>query len=300
MKKCYTRTRYNLLGYVAAVVCVASLAYAIASSTGDYYDAEGFETAFQSTPFRPLLQGLNLIASVSPIPKKTNPRLIRILVVDTHLKKDSSNKTIMGFVNRLKSVFPAEYQTVFWSEYNSQLVGSKNYDLVVFSPQSTPWKNYPREQYNKLLGEIKNTKLPMIGICGGHQLIILANGGKIGPINPQSPSCKYTAGSYANCTREKGFIKISVANDPVFNGLNESAVVWLNHVEEVKELPNGFVRIAWNATTSVQAVRAINRKIIGFQFHPEHANLKHPDGEIIFRNSVESLIGVKAKLVPGR
>lgn len=215
--------------------------------------------------------------------------IYKILVVNNNLHKKSSQKTINAFVSMLKTIYPATYNVVHWSEYSEQLAMSQKTDLLILSPQAVPWQNYPQIELERLKKELKKTRLPMIGICGGCQLIALFNGGELKPIEPRGHKCRYPS-SYDNCKREKGYLKISLINDSIFKGLNGTAIVWLNHVEEITKLPEGFKIIASNETTKIQAMKSDDGLYYGFQFHPEHIDATHQDGAVIFKNAINCIL----------
>lgn len=217
------------------------------------------------------------------------PKEYKILVVNNNLRKENSQRTIKTFVANLKAIYPAHYDVVHWSEFSEQILGELKPDLIILSPQSNPWQNYPRKDFDRFIVELKNTKLPMIGICGGHQLIALFRGGKLKPIEPKGSKCQYPK-SYDNCKREKGLMEVVLTDDPVFAGLKGTARVWLNHVEEVSQIPEGFVIIAHNQVTNVQAMKDTTGRFYGFQFHPERADSLHPDGAIILRNAINLVL----------
>lgn len=220
----------------------------------------------------------------------------KILVVNNNLNKMNSQKTIDIFVSRLKSIYPADYVVLHWSEYSVQIVNALKADLIILSPQSKPWQKYPQKDFERFKEELRNTRLPMIGICGGHQLIALFLGGKLHPIEPRGAKCQYP-NSYENCKREKGFIKISFIQDPVFDGIEGTAIVWLNHVEEVKNAPEGFKIIAFNDTTKIQAMKSNDGRYYGFQFHPEYIDVRYKDGAIILKNVINLVLNSKNSTV---
>ena len=113
----------------------------------------------------------------------------------------------------------------------------------------------------------------MLGICGGHQLLAIAFGGKVGLIRRLRPGR-----GYIGCEREHGWLPVKITtSDALFAG-SRTATVWLNHCDEVKVLPEGFVQEVTDARASNQATKLRNRPIYGVQFHPEISDTKHPYG----------------------
>jgi GMP synthase (glutamine-hydrolysing) len=79
---------------------------------------------------------------------------------------------------------------------------------------------------------IRGINLPLLGICGGHQLLALSYGGQVAPIK----IIDSTLPGYTGCWRERGYLSIRnlKQNDPIFEGLKNEITVFENHCEEVK------------------------------------------------------------------
>ena len=123
---------------------------------------------------------------------------------------------------------------------------------IIYSggPSSVYAKDAPK--YNP---EILNIPVPKLGICYGHQLLASELGGKVQP----------------GKVKEYGIadLKVSDANDPIFEGVPAEFPMWMSHGDSVSELPEGYKIIASTADCKVAAVACPERKIYGFQFHPE-------------------------------
>jgi GMP synthase (glutamine-hydrolysing) len=106
----------------------------------------------------------------------------------------------------------------------------------------------------ELLRQIAAARVPMLGICFGHQMIAQALGGEVRR-NPFG--------------REIGTVRLTrTADDPVFAGLPRVLDVHETHVDAVVRLPPGGQVLA---TTSLDpaAVFRVGGLIRGVQFHPE-------------------------------
>lgn len=112
--------------------------------------------------------------------------------------------------------------------------------------------------------------VPVLGICLGHQIIAEHFGGEVG------------AGEYG------GYADVEVEildGSGVLDGLGETVSTWASHADEVKEVPEGFVRTAKSDVCEVEAMRHESRPIYGVQWHPEVSHTEK--GEVIFENFVE-------------
>lgn len=123
---------------------------------------------------------------------------------------------------------------------------------IIYSggPSSVYSKDAPA--YNP---EILDVPVPKLGICYGHQLLAYQLGGKVEP----------------GKVKEYGIsdLIVSDASDPIFQGVPQSSPMWMSHGDSVSELPEGYRIIASTEDCKVAAVACPERRLYGFQFHPE-------------------------------
>ncbi|WP_135665140.1 type 1 glutamine amidotransferase [Halorhabdus rudnickae] len=94
--------------------------------------------------------------------------------------------------------------------------------------------------------------VPVLGICWGHQLLAQALGGRVEPMD------RY----------ELGYATIDpVADDLLFDGIEDTFVAFESHSDAVIELPDNARLLAENER-AIQAFRVQNAR--GVQFHPEY------------------------------
>ena len=147
-----------------------------------------------------------------------------------------------------------------WATYEvrrgAPLPGPRDADAFIMTGSSSsvteraPWMLRAEE----LLRQIAAARVPMLGICFGHQMLAQALGGEVRR-NPFG--------------REIGTVRLTrVADDPVFAGLPRVFDVHETHVDAVVKLPPGAEVLA---TTSLDpaAVFRVGGLIRGVQFHPE-------------------------------
>jgi GMP synthase (glutamine-hydrolysing) len=150
---------------------------------------------------------------------------------------------------------------------------------IILSGQSPPWNMYSTSSLAGIFGVIRQATQPILGVCGGHQQIALALGGTVGLMQRLEPG-----EGYEGAKRERGFLPVDNNRKGIFEGLPNSITVWHSHCDEVKEMPSGFQRTAWNDTCSIQAMSHTRRPIFGVQFHPELFDSDHPQGRRILEN----------------
>jgi GMP synthase (glutamine-hydrolysing) len=116
--------------------------------------------------------------------------------------------------------------------------------------------------------EYLDLDVPVFGICLGMQLIAAELGGRVG-------SGDY--GGYADVT-----VDIEDETDPLVGSLAPETRVWASHADEVKSLPEGFVRTAKSDICDIEAMSDTDRDLYGVQWHPEVAHTE--EGEAVFEN----------------
>jgi GMP synthase (glutamine-hydrolysing) len=117
-------------------------------------------------------------------------------------------------------------------------------------------------------GEYLELGVPVLGICLGMQFVAAELGGTVG-------SGEY--GGYADVT-----VTVEDESDPLVGSLAPSTRVWASHADEVKTLPDGFVRTASSEVCDVEAMSDTERDLYGVQWHPEVAHTER--GEEVFEN----------------
>jgi len=160
--------------------------------------------------------------------------------------------------------------------------------FLALSPNGIPWCRYKGRNGRDLADFFEalpiiaeELNIPIVGICGGHQAIALAFGGKVGPIRGGEDDCL----PYGHNPTERGrhWVKV-VTDDPIFAGMNEQLNMVQNHYDEVKRLPPGFVCLAANKLCPYQIIRHPSRPVYGIQAHCEYYYSSRPDGGLILRN----------------
>ncbi len=117
-----------------------------------------------------------------------------------------------------------------------------------------------REGSPSLPAEVFETRIPILGICYGLQLIANNLGGRVIPGSDQ---------------REFGKATVDVLDtDTLFAGIPQQFQGWMSHGDRVTELPASF-RILAKSGDIIAAAADENRKIWGLQFHPEVVHTHH-------------------------
>ncbi len=216
---------------------------------------------------------------------------------------DNIAKNVLRLVQQPKTL------TVHLSEVGEAAV-SFNPDAIVMSGTLSDFDYYNPEQLKKFERFIKRTKIPVLGICGAHQLIGMSFGGRLTTLDNFDAAEKRTNRTVEYQYR---FIKITDRTDPIFEGTAdvESGIwqdytleddilrVWQNHGLQVEGVPEGFHQIAtaYLCKNQMMVKRSGGQLIYTVQFHLEKSfedwsknptRWEHPnesrDGRILFEN----------------
>lgn len=121
---------------------------------------------------------------------------------------------------------------------------------VIFSggPSSVYLENAPRPEE-----EFFRMKIPLLGICYGHQLIVDKFGGKVKRAN-----------------KEYGSSLLSVdKNNNLLSGIGDSVRAWMSHGDEAEQIPPNFEIIGHTDNAKAAAIASKDKQVFGIQFHPE-------------------------------
>lgn len=220
---------------------------------------------------------------------------------------DNIAKNVLRLVKRPKTL------TVHLSEVG-EAAARFNPDAIVMSGTLSDFDYYNPAHLEKFRKFITTTKIPVLGICGAHQLIGMSFGNRLKTLDDIEPAEKR-----ANRVVEYQyrFIKITDASDPIFAGAAENGEtkesrvwqdytleddilrVWQNHGLQVDGIPEGFHKLAtaYLCKNQMMVKRSDGQLIYTVQFHLEksfedwsknptrweHIN-ESRDGRILFEN----------------
>jgi GMP synthase (glutamine-hydrolysing) len=144
--------------------------------------------------------------------------------------------------------------------YLGELLPSpQRYQAVIMT--GSPWSVIAHDPWMEAAAAFLRTavesKVPVLGVCFGHQLLGYAFGSKV----IRSPK-----------GREMGTVHVRLTpdgeRDPLFQGVSRDFAVQATHEDVIEALPPGAIPLASNDNTALQAFR-IGETGRGVQFHPE-------------------------------
>src|SRR3989339_711 len=134
--------------------------------------------------------------------------------------------------------------------------------------------------------KIFETRVPILGICYGEQVIAEVLGGKVKPGKK-----KEYGPAELQIIKPSPLFDLPMTDVPGLMTVN----VWMSHGDEVVKLPKGFVTIGKTNTIAYAAIADEKRKIYGIQFHPEVVHTQF--GLQILKNFAK-MCGLKPKDQP--
>ena len=196
---------------------------------------------------------------------------------------------------------------VHFSALTEELANEFGAEAIVLSGTLRDFDFYESSLFEHFKQFILNTKIPVLAICGGHQMVGQAFGSSIQTLDEKLPSERRADRIVEYQYR---FVTITDDHDPIFEGISfhpeydrdhrHSKVirVWQNHSLQLANLPNGFKLLARGYLSEQQMMvrRTADQLIYSVQFHIEKSfqdfhldnywnhRVESRDGRMIFEN----------------
>jgi GMP synthase-like glutamine amidotransferase len=157
-------------------------------------------------------------------------------------------------------------------------VGGDADAVVVSGSDARIVKPADRAKYEGVLDLIRACRVPLLGICFGHQLLCYA--------------FKAQAGSLSQPVINRFEAVRLIQADGIFAGFEEGQTIPLaeyhnDYVLKDSLNESGFTLLADSVSCEVEAVKHNTKPFWGVQFHPERKTIKgetHPEGHKIIEN----------------
>jgi GMP synthase (glutamine-hydrolysing) len=184
-------------------------------------------------------------------------------------------------------------------------------DAIVLSGTLRDFDYYNTRHLEKFGEFIRSTETPVLGICGGHQMVGMSFGARVVTLDHMEQHERREGRPFEYQYR---FIRITDLDDPIFKGIQDEETglwqdytteasilrVWQNHGLQLDRVPEGFklLATAYLCRNQMMVKRADGQLIYTVQFHLEKSfedwdkrratRWEHPnesrDGRIIFEN----------------
>ena len=171
---------------------------------------------------------------------------MRTLLIDNY---DSYTYNLYQLLARVHGAAP----TVLRNDADRARVDLAEFDNIVLSPG--PGHPARPEDFGICADLLATTTIPLLGVCLGHQGIVVGAGGQVG----RAPAARH---GHLSTLRHDG--------TDLFAGLPETfTVVRYHSLCAAQPLPETLVATAWAEDGVVMALRHRDRPLWGLQFHPE-------------------------------
>ncbi len=155
-------------------------------------------------------------------------------------------------------------------------ISTKNTMGIILSGGPLNVYQKDRFSFNK---NILQLKIPILGICFGHQILSKELGGKV----------------KKSIHREFGLVEIKKISNSLltrnFFNHKDKSKVWMSHADQVSKIPKNFKIVASSKSSKLTVIENVKDKFYGVQFHPEVTHTKK--GKILLRNFLFLICKVK-------
>jgi GMP synthase-like glutamine amidotransferase len=237
----------------------------------------------------------------------------------THLRRERqiAELALQNIITNIKRLVKEPETRIAHVSELAETVAEFRPDAIVLSGTLRDFDYYHPEILTGFTDFIRATPTPVLGICGGHQLIGLSFGARVITLDSQE---QHVRRENRVTEYQYRFVRIVEPEDPIFSGIDnpQSAVwqdytregrilrVWQNHGLQLDQVPAGFKLLATSylCRNQMMVKQSEHQLIYSVQFHLEksfedwHKNptrWEHPnesrDGRILFENFLRLALG---------
>ena len=176
--------------------------------------------------------------------------------------------------NVIRLVQNPKTMTVHLSEVSRAAFDFKP-DAIVLSGTFSDFDYYNRAHLDSFRDFITSTKIPVLAICGAHQLVGLSFGAKLKTLDDLNLEAKR---SERVLEYQYRFVKIVDKGDPIFAGNEDQASgVWQDYTKE-----DDILRVWQNHGVQVDGVPADFKLLATSYLCKNQMMVKHSDGQMIY------------------
>jgi GMP synthase-like glutamine amidotransferase len=239
----------------------------------------------------------------------------------THLKRERqiAGMAIENIVSNIERLVQRPTTRVIHLSELAPAAAEFKPDAIVLGGTLRDFDYYDQHLLDGFTAFIRQTTVPVLAICGGHQLVGLSFGARVVTLDKLE---QHEQRENRPVEYQYRFIRITQPRDPIFRGLRdpESRIwqdystearilrVWQNHGLQLDRVPDGFSLLATSYLCRNQMmVRRVNDQLIyTVQFHLEKSfedwnksrtRWEHPnesrDGRILFENFLTEALTVR-------
>ena len=169
----------------------------------------------------------------------------------------------------------------------SEIISNKNFKNNLINVQGIILSGGPlnvnETKKIQISEKVLKLKIPILGICFGHQVISKQLGGKVKKA----------------ITREFGLVNLKNIKNSILTKnffKNKKNYVWMSHADKVTKLPKGFDVIASTKNSKFTIIENKKQNIYWVQFHPEVTHTQN--GKILLKNFIFKICRCKKNWSP--
>ncbi|HYO92208.1 MAG TPA: gamma-glutamyl-gamma-aminobutyrate hydrolase family protein [Pyrinomonadaceae bacterium] len=204
--------------------------------------------------------------------------------IQQHLERERhlSRLACENILNNVERLVQLPFTHVAPLSQTAQAVEEFKPHAIVSSGTLSDFDYYNPEHLESFGRFIRSTKVPVLGICGGHQLIGLSFGAKVVTLENLE---QHERRIDRPVEYQYRFIRITEPDDPIFSGVNdpesglwqdyttEASIlrVWQNHGLQLDRVPEGFrlLATAYRCRNQMMVKRDDGQLIYTVQYHLE-------------------------------
>lgn len=208
---------------------------------------------------------------------------MNVIVINNYFKKKNLRR-VDKIADALRKLGKYNYKIFHVSDFGEKEILSKAKTVILSgSSASFVHPKVGQPDYRAEVELIKKIKIPILGICFGHQLVGRAFGS-------QNQDLGF---------RVSGFEKVEIVEpNEIFSswGRGCEIVVDQNHRDCLYNLPEGFVLLARSQTCEIEAMKHKRKPIYGVQANIERATDEKPYGLRVLENFISNVVEREARL----
>ena len=208
--------------------------------------------------------------------------------VDDPAKGPSHNKEAAQRAQNIGEAIGLPCKPVHYLDFSIEWMRENGVKAFFISGNTPDWIEYDWDTFKPLQAAVLSGDYPVLGFCGGHQLLGMTFGAPCDAMSPLQPGEVDLMPEYhPGMRKEKGWIPLQLRapNHQLFRDFSPAGpVVMESHYWELKQTPENFDLLASTDFCRIQVIQHRAIPVYGIQGHPEAYTAQYPDGKQFIRN----------------
>ena len=208
--------------------------------------------------------------------------------VEDPVKGPPHNKEAAQRAQNIADAVGLPCKPVHYLDFSVDWMRANGVNAFFISGNTPDWIEYDWDEFKPLQQAMFSGDYPVLGFCGGHQLIGMTFGAPCDAMSPLEPGEVDLMPEYhPGMRKEKGWLPLQVCapTHPLFRGFPASGpVVMESHYWELKQTPEKFSLLASTDFCHIQVIQHTQIPVYGIQGHPEAYTAQYPDGKKFIHN----------------